>query len=133
MAYTEDDKKAFKLKDMLNSRMSALKCAGMNNEGKGVSAEDMLAESDKYYAWLYPQAESSKPTTEPESTAPLPNASLPTPTAAQAKVLKKIAVELKQDVETIKQKVLDYAEKNYNMRKYPENIDSVETFVKALR
>ena len=75
--------------------------------------------------WVYEKAneQDDKPT----------NISLPTPTAAQAKVLNKIAAELKQDVETIKSKVLDYAEKNYNIRKYPENVDSVSVFVKALQ
>lgn len=78
--------------------------------------------------WVYEKAneQDSKPDDKTSGV-------LPTPTAAQAKVLKKIAVELKQDVETIKLKVLDYAEKNYNIRKYPENIDSAETFVKALK
>lgn len=130
MAYTEEDKKAFKLKDMLNSRMSAIKAASLNNEGKGVPAKDMLAEANKYYTWLYPQVIDdvimSHLHNEPVNT------SLPTPTAAQQKVLTKIAAELKMDVETIKPKVLDFAEKNFSLRKYPENVDSVDTFVKAL-
>jgi len=58
---------------------------------------------------------------------------LPTPTAAQAKVLTKIAAELKQDVETIKPKVLDFAEKQYNIRKYPENLQSVPAFVDGIK
>lgn len=122
--YTKDEIAAFKKKDQMNCRQSALKAASINNEGKGVSSKDMLVEAQEYYDWLYPVADA-----EPVKGVDV----LPTPTAAQAKVLSKIAAELKQDVETIKPKVLDYAEKNYNMRKYPENVDSVNVFVKALK
>lgn len=121
--YTEEDKRAFKLKDQMNCRQSALKAASVNNEGKGISAEDMLAESDKYYAWLYPQEIEEKPA----------KTTLPTPTAAQAKVLSKIAKGLDKKVEDIKGDVLDFAEKNFNIRKYPENVNSVDIFVKALK
>lgn len=80
--------------------------------------------------WVYEKAneQDTKPT----------SVSLPTPTAAQAKVLSKIAAELKLvgkglDAETLKSKVLGIAEKDYNIRKFPENISSVDAFVKALK
>ncbi len=122
--YSEEDKKAFRLKDQLYCRQSALKAASINNEGKSIPAKDMLVEAQEYYDWLYPVTD-----VEPVKGVDV----LPTPTVAQAKVLSKIAAELKVDVETIKSKVLDYAEKNFNLRKYPENVNSVDTFVKALK
>jgi hypothetical protein len=125
--YSEEDKKAFKKKDMLNARFSALKCAGINNEGKGVDAKDMLIEADKYYGWLYPDV--SLPDTKPAETVNV----LPTPTVAQAKVLEKIAAELNLNVEDIKSKVLNIAERDYNIRKYPENVKSVNVFVNKLK
>lgn len=62
-----------------------------------------------------------------------PSIALPTPTAKQQKVLEKIAGELNKDVDSIKSGVLDFAEKEYNVRKYPENVDSVKVFVDNLK
>ena len=124
--YTEEDKRAFKLKDQLNSRMSALKAASINNEGKGISAEDMLGEANKYYAWLYPD---EKGVTS--------DVSLPTPTAAQQKVLDEIEKQLNlsnaAERHAMHKKVLDFAEKNFKMRKYPESMDSVNVFVQNIK
>lgn len=123
MAYSEEDKKAFKLKDQLNSRMSAIKAASLNNEGKGISADNMLVEADKYYAWLYPN---STPSEEVKSNV------LPTPTAIQKKVLDAIQDKTGIEWDIMCKQVLDIAEKNYNVRKYPENLNSVSAFVKEL-
>jgi len=136
--YTAEDKRAFKLKDYLNARMSALKAASVNYEGKGVPVAELEHMADSHFKWLFQDQDSmiigertDKPTTA-GSRAPT-STSLPTPTAAQAKVLSKIAAELKVDVETIKSKVLDIAEKDYNIRKFPENMSSVAAFVSKLK
>lgn len=65
--------------------------------------------------------------------ASLSNVSLPTPTAAQKKVLDVIQDKTGIEWDIMCKQVLDIAEKDYNMRKYPENMDSVNVFVKALK
>jgi len=129
--YTEEDKKAFKLKDQLNSRMSALKATSINNEGKGIPAEDMLTEADKYYAWLYSNNTNVKESA-PKSGV-LSNASLPTPTAAQKKVLDAIQDKTGIEWDVMCKQVLDIAEEDYNIRKFPENMSSVAAFVSKLK
>lgn len=133
--YTKEEIAAFKKKDQMNCRQSALKAASLIFEGAGCDmanpTKTVLDDAKEYYAWLYPQ-EDNKPAAGTAS-----NISLPTPTAVQAKVLEKIAEDLhaagtKLDIEVIKLRVLDFAEVEYKMRKYPENMGSVETFVKAL-
>lgn len=78
--------------------------------------------------WVYEKANEKTP--EPASNVSLPNASLPTPTAIQAKVLDKIAAELRQDMEIVKSRVLDWAEETHKIRKYPENVNSINDFIK---
>lgn len=51
--YTEADRKAFRLKDILNTRMSSLKAASVNNEGTSKTAEQILKEAEEYYNWLH--------------------------------------------------------------------------------
>lgn len=84
--------------------------------------------------WVYKKA-NEKEDTAPASNVSLPNASLPTPTAAQVKVLNAIFEKVSlhpDDKESIQRKVLDWAEKTHGVRKYPERMDSVETLVKEL-
>jgi hypothetical protein len=131
--YTEEDKRAFKLKDYLNARMSALKAASVNYEGKGVPVAELEHMADSHFKWLFQDQDSMIIGERTDKLTIASNIVLPIPTAKQQKVLEKIAGELKQDVENIKSGVLDFAEKNFNMRKYPENVDSVNVFVKALK
>jgi len=117
--------------------MSALKAASVNYEGKGVPVAELEHMADSHFKWLFQDQDliiigeyTDKPTAA-GSRAPTP--ALPTPTAKQQKVLEKIATELNTDVENIKSKVLDFAEKNFNARKYPENVGSVKVFVDNLK
>jgi len=58
---------------------------------------------------------------------------LPTPTAAQKKVLD--AIQDKTGIEwgAMCKQVLDIAEEDYNIRKFPENMSSVAAFVSKLK
>lgn len=51
--YSEADKLAFKRKDLLNSKMSALKAASLINEGNSeVKVKQVLKEAQEYFDWL---------------------------------------------------------------------------------
>jgi hypothetical protein len=52
--YSKEDKEAFKKKDKLNARQSALKAASVNNEGSQKPTNEILDEAKVYYDWLYP-------------------------------------------------------------------------------
>lgn len=141
MSYTEKEIRAFKLKDILNSRMSALKAAATNNEGKGKKAETLKKEADEYYTWLRQDQDTvPEPSKEPDA-VPLGNTpgatlgQLPEPTLQQKKVLDKIWAEIEAPdkhwcLNQLKEKVLRWAEKTHGQRSYPTKLESVETFLK---
>lgn len=96
--YSEEDLKAFVRKDKLNARMSALKAASTNCEGKEVVSEDLLGEANKYYNWLVQDQDWKNDTVVEEQQISgghiLDNStdslSLPVPTVAQKKWLDNI-------------------------------------------
>ncbi len=129
--YSAEEIRAFKLKDILNSRMSALKAAATNNEGLGKAKEEIQEEADYYFEKLrQDQGIVSKPSKE--SDVVLNNQQLPEPTLAQKKVLDAIAgKQNKTQVDPqLKADVLRWAEETHGQRAYPTKLGSVETFLK---
>jgi len=53
--YSKEEVEAFKKKDQLNARQSALKAASINNEGGQKPAKSIIKEAELYYDWLYPK------------------------------------------------------------------------------
>lgn len=134
--WSAEEIRAFKLKDVMNCRMSALKAAATNNEGKGISAAYMMGEATVYFAWLrQDQDVDTKP--EPSTSTDLGNTpgttlgQLPEPTLAQKKVLDAISEKVFDGTITIavKTKVLNWAEEVYGQRSYPTKLNSVDEFI----
>jgi len=132
--YTEEDKKAFKLKDLLNSKMSALKAASIINEGNStISVKEVLEQTQGYFEWLiagqdFSDLKSSKePTAKKEINK---KSTLPAPNLAQKKVLDYVAKQLNLEVnDELKQDVLNYIEKEFGKRIYPGKKESIENFI----
>lgn len=83
--------------------------------------------ADVLVNWVYEQ--NDKPTAEPAKSAGV----LPTPTAIQKKVLDAIFEKVSlhpDDKEAIQQTVLKWAKEIHGIAKYPENLSSVDEFVK---
>ena len=57
MAYSSEEIKAFKKKDKLNARMSALKAASIIYEGKAISFEKLEEYVNKVYTWVFQDQE----------------------------------------------------------------------------
>ena len=137
--YTTEEIRAFKLKDILNSRMSALKAAATIYESTGCDlghpTDTVLADADKYFKWLRQDQDVD---TKPEPSTGLGNTpgatlgQLPEPTLQQKKVLDAIAgKQNKTQVDSqLKSDVLNWAEETHGQRSYPTKLDSVETFLK---
>jgi outer membrane biosynthesis protein TonB len=145
--YSEKEIRAFRLKDQFQARMSALKAASMNNEGKGKKSATILKEADEYLTWLQegqdpvPDAveekddepEKEEPTTKPESDSDV----LPKPaTADENKVLKAIFKETGADSqsekEAVARKVLGWAKDVHGVSRYPSMDNSVDEVVKYI-
>ena len=133
--YSAEEIRAFKLKDILNSRMSALKASATNNEGNAVSAEDMLIEADAYYKWVrQDQDDVGTPDTSLGSdTGTL--GQVPEPTLAQKKVIDAIAGKLgkTQADPQLKARILKWAEEVHGQQSYPTKLDSVDVFINWLQ
>jgi len=139
--YSEQEIRAFKKKDLLNSRMSALKAASIVFEASNMGYKGILAEADKLYEWLQQDQDAvvadMKPsnTKEPDYDVDTKKSEvLPEPTLAQKKVLDAIAQELTGngdacDMDKLKSKVLGWAEEVHGDRRYPNNASSVEAFL----
>ena len=126
--YSEKELKAFRLKDILSSRMSALKAASINNEGKGISAEDMLVESDKYYDWV--QQDQEQPDVKVKGNGAVP----PTPTADQQKLINAVSTEYSMEYNGLLIRLQDWVEfKTQGKSRYlPSNLASVPEIIKWL-
>lgn len=133
--YSEQEIRAFKLKDIMNCRMSALKAAATNNEGLGKTKEKIQEEADYYFKKLRQDqdvVQSDKYDKAREIEKEVTEKQLPEPTLAQKKVLDAISEKAFDGTMTIaiKTKVLNWAEEVHGQRSYPTKLDSVETFLK---
>lgn len=137
--YSTEEIRAFKLKDILNSRMSALKAASLLWEGSGKdlghpAITTVKNAADEFYTWL---RQGQDVDTKPEPSIGLGNTpgatlgQLPEPTLTQKKVLDAIAgKQNKTQVDPqLKADVLRWAEETHNIRSYPTKLDSVEKFI----
>jgi len=135
--YSQGEIRAFKLKDIMNCRQSALKAATTNNEGKSKKTESLKKEADEYYIWLRQDQDSfiiGEHTNEKVGVgnqAPNNEQQLPEPTLVQKKVLDAISEKAFDGTITIaiKIKVLNWAEEVYGQRSYPTKLDSVDKFI----
>jgi len=123
--YTKEEIEAFKKKDQMNCRQSALKAASLVFEGTGCDlvnpTKTVLDDAKEYYAWLYPTVDA-----EPAKSADV----LPTPTAAQKKVLDAIQDKTGIEWDILRKVVLQWAKEIHKISKYPENLSSVTEFIK---
>ena len=131
-----DDSKVWAKKDAMIVSQSSLKCATKIVMGLGASGLDkftlenvkkrILETAESLTYWVYGQAEIL---TTPE-VIPKKEAVLPTPTQAQNKILEAIANKIGGVVnDDLKSKVLEWAFKVHNIKKYPESMASVLTIV----
>ena len=155
--YSEAEIRAFRKKDLLNSRMSALKAAATVNEGSAKKAKTILKEADEYYAWVQqdqevepkqkgyhtpdedsedkkqetetaPPSDTQKPATDSDSTLPKPN-------LAQKKVLDVIfdrfGAKTQQEKVTIVKSVLRWSFAVHDGSKVlPSRMAIVDEFLK---
>jgi len=139
--YSAEDKKAFRLKDILNSRMSAIKAATIVNEGSGKPVEDVVKEADVYFAWLMQEqppldGEAPKPTAKPKA-APKKKVTQsvlpPAPQLEEKKVLDAVAEKLgvPEDNE-LRVRVREWVFKQVGKEAYPRRMDSVSKIVADL-
>jgi len=138
--YSAEEIRAFKLKDILNCRMSALKASATNNEGKGKKAEVLKKEADVYYGWLRQDQDTvPEPSKKPDEydkareieQQVTQNKQLPEPTLQQKKVLDAICEKAPNHAKhVIHGAVLKWAEAVHGQRSYPTKLESVETFLK---
>ena len=134
--YTPEEIRAFKLKDIMNCRQSALKAAATIYESTGCDlghpTDTVLADADKYFKWLRQDQDVD---TKPEPSTGLgdtPGATLgqlPEPTLQQSKILKGIYSRFPGvSEEEIKRATLKWATEIYGVNKYPTKSESVDLF-----
>lgn len=141
--YSAEEIRAFKLKDVLNSRMSALKASATNNEGHKAKSVEVIREADEYYEWLRQDQDLfvtgkdgstivGEHTDEPVVVGSrAPQSQLPEPTLAQKKVIDAIAgkLGLLQADLLLKTRILEWAKAVHGQDSYPTKAESVDTFI----
>lgn len=139
--YTADEIRAFKLKDILNSKMSALKAASVNNEGKGKSSGDIKAEAEAYYQWLREEQGDTGSAHPPDIDSPGTLGNAPagavlgneTLTLQQKAVMDNIrdkCIYYALPTDNLQAMVLTWAEKEKGRREYPTKVSSVDEFIR---
>ncbi len=150
--YSADEIRAFRIKDIFQARMSALKAASMNNEGKGKKPATIKKEADEYYDWLMQEQDpipekveeketADEPKAEPENKVDKPESDtdvLPKPaTADENRVLKiifkKVGANSQKKKEVTARKVLEWAKETHGVTRYPSMESSVETIVTYIK
>ncbi len=132
--YSKEEIEAFRRKDLLNSRMSAVKATSVNFEGKSASFEEFKEFADQVFRWV--QQDQLAASTIPE----VKSGVLPTPTADQEKVILAIDVVLQNNnffisVEELQRQVLRYSTEVAGVDKptYPTNLASVDKICKWIQ
>lgn len=132
--YTDEEIRAFQLKDILNCRFSALKAASINNESKGIDPELLKKEADSYYTWLRQDQDEVKSIEPKNESAKSKSEVLPEPTLVQKKVINAVCKDLGvDDGDDVRKRILSWVEKNYNKRVYPTKLESVSKIVNDLK
>jgi len=124
--YTEEDKEAFRKKDILNARMSALKAVASNHEGKEFGDIQFRSEADLYFKWLTQDQDWSNGkeiSGGSNSNVNSGNIVCPTPTKVQLEWLKKIEDKYNFTKEQVWAKC----------GKYPGNKDESVEVVKTMK
>ena len=136
--YSKEEIAAFNRKDLLNSRMSAVKATSVNFEGKEVDFELFKEFSDKVFDWIRQDQQDTS------GKSPLPDVegdslSLPTPTTEQKKVLDAIMDNTSyadvNDWDQMCTKVLKYSTEVAGLKvaTYPKSMDSVDNIVNYIK
>jgi hypothetical protein len=106
--YSEEDKIAFRMKDILNARMSALKAASLLYEGKSEPSSNVENVAGRFFTWLSKDQNWSKQDVDSSinfddsSCVPVTNVStVPTPTLIQQGWLDKIKTKHGFSVEQV--------------------------------
>lgn len=130
--YSQEEIRAFKLKDIMNCRMSALKAAATNLEGQGVSKAEVVKQADTFYSWLrqdqdVPDEFDKAREIEQEHN----NRQLPVPTQAQKKVIDVIAgtLGLVQADPKLLGNILAWAKEVHGNYGYPTQLSSVDEYI----
>lgn len=131
-SYTEEDKRSFRLKDLLNSKQSSLKAASIVNEGNNtITVKEILEQAQGYFEWLTAEQNFSDLNNPPEKESSPKKEFIPAPTLEQKKVLDYIAEQLKVELnDKLKKEVLNWVEKKYNKKGlYPTKIETAKLFI----
>lgn len=155
--YSESEIRAFKKKDLLNSRMSALKAVSVIHEGSAKKAKTVLKEADEYFDWVQqdqtvsepkgyhtPDEDSESKKQETETAPPsdtqksIDSSTLPKPNLAQKKVLDVISDRLgartQQEKVMIVKSVLRWSFAVHDGSKVlPSRMSSVDEFLAWLK
>ena len=137
--YSVEEIAAFGRKDLLNSRMSAVKATSVNFEGKSASFKEFKDFADKLFSWV--QQDQLAASGMPEVKGDVQKSGvIPTPTADQKKVLDVIIKRLRDDDyiwdrDFIYEKVLLYSTAVVSVEKptYPTNLASVDKICKWIQ
>lgn len=134
--YSAEDKKAFRLKDILNSRMSAIKAATVVNEATGKTVEEIVADADVYFAWLMqeqPPLDGGAPPKDTKKTTKKDKSVPPAPQLEEKKVLDAVAEKLGvPEDDALRTRVREWVFKQVDKEAYPRRMDSVDKIVKDL-
>ncbi len=132
--YSKEEIAAFRRKDLLNSRMSAVKATSVNFEGKSASFKEFKDFADDVFGWVQQDQLGTSAIPEVKSGV------LPTPTADQEKVILAIDVVLQNNnffisVEELQRQVLRYSTEVAGQLKptYPTNLASVDKIVEWIQ
>ncbi len=127
--YSKEEIAAFGRKDLLNSRMSAVKATSVNFEGESVTSPSFLVFADEVFRWVQQDQLNTSPIPEVKSGV------LPTPTANQKKVLD--AIDNKVDLPRLElhARVLRFSTEVAGVEKatYPTNLASVDKIVEWIQ
>jgi hypothetical protein len=127
--YSEKEIRAFRLKDILSSRMSALKAASLLYESMGADlghpVETVKKAADEYFEWLMQDQDRVD---EPKQNV------LPTPTADQQKVLDAVYDKVGHGMTLlqIRERLADWVESKCGDRYLPSNMSNVPEIIEWL-
>lgn len=138
--YTKEEIAAFGRKDLLNSRMSAVKATSVNFESKSVSFKEFKEFADDVFSWVQQDQLSASPIPKVADEVKVKGGVLPTPTADQKLVLDAIDVALINNdffisLDELSKQVLRFSTKVAGVDKatYPTNLASVGKIVEWIQ
>lgn len=131
--YTPEELAAFKRKDILSAKQSAVKATSMVLEGTNTDVKEFLAYAEKVRKWLWEDQEIDEPKKETKKAEANSETSsdYPTPTVAQKKILDVICERVGKTESEVYPRVLEWSKTVAKDGKptYPQKEASIEKFI----